>query len=514
MRILKHTFTALLGVSILASFPLQASSQSQTSAFGDVPAEHWAAMAVRDLVEKYGVMSGFPDQTFKGTRSISRYEAAAAFYKVMLQLSQVEDLTRRIGNVTLEDLKTMKALTEEFQQEIETFKKQQGENTEKIQELEKSLKKLKEDLGSVRFGGRLALAIEDNFQDNFRPGYYTNYNLSMRIAAAENTTIRSTLTGSFSSIQETNDKDEIKENKSVDVGFAQAWFDHQVQNTFLNPRVKFGYMGSNNLITPYMGIPHQFDSSIIFRLDADAVSNASPNLLSGTHGIRFSRSFIAGSAFNEGFFNGAIAASPDIFYAQVGMNFFNDLFKVKLISEADQAMFFGDAVLDTLNNHTAMLELGTPDIGLGMQATFRGLANELNFRGASANTNFRLGGFNLGGSGKFVSEKTYEQIYAGIYVSSPGNLKEINPEWSDVSIPSFLFAIQSPFTVQNGQIFEGSSDEVGDLAGFLVQMAYDNPIIPNLTLELGHRQKVFLNGVIGDEKFDKTTIAISSEFYF
>ena len=63
MRILKHTFTALLSASLLASVAAQASAQSQTSAFGDVPAEHWAAMAVRELVDKYGVMSGFPEMS-------------------------------------------------------------------------------------------------------------------------------------------------------------------------------------------------------------------------------------------------------------------------------------------------------------------------------------------------------------------------------------------------------------------------------------------------------------------
>lgn len=76
-------------------------ARAQSARFTDLPAEHWAAKAVSELVEKYGVMAGFPDQSFQGTRNISRYEAAAAFYKVMLQLSQVEDLTRRIGTVAV-----------------------------------------------------------------------------------------------------------------------------------------------------------------------------------------------------------------------------------------------------------------------------------------------------------------------------------------------------------------------------------------------------------------------------
>lgn len=516
MQILKTTFAALISASLITALPTPVSAQMQAN-FSDMPAEHWAAKAVTELVEKYGVMAGFPDQTFKGTRTISRYEAAAAFYKVMLQLSQVEDLTRRIGNVALEDLKTMKTLHEEFKQELENIKKQQSEQAEKIEQLEKSLAKLKEDLGSVRFGGWIQVGAEDNFEDNFRPGYSADYQLSMRIAAAENTTIRSALSGSFSSIQEDNDKGEkdkksqFTENKDISVGFGEAWFDHNVGG-FLSPRVKFGFMGVTRLVTPFTSIPHPFSNSIIGLLDSSAVGRAAPNLFGSGRGIRLPRSFIAGSEFREGFFSAAIAASPDVFFGQVKLDF--GLLQLKLVSEGDQSLFIGTPVLDTLHNHTAILDIGNDTFGVGLQATFRGLADEFDFRGASANTNWSFNGFSIGGSGKYESEKTYEQVIAGMYFSTPSNLKQMNEEWADVNIPSFLFAIQSPFTLQQGTLFEGSPDEVGDLAGFMVQMSYDNPVIPNLTLELGRRQKVFGARLPQDSKFDKTTVAISSSFVF
>ena len=517
MRIFKTTLAALMSTSLLmAVLPLDAQAQQQAN-FSDMPAEHWAAKAVRDLVEKYGVMAGFPDKTFRGTRTITRYEAAAAFYQVMVQLSQVEDLTRRIGNVALEDLKTMKTLSEEFQVEIETLKKQQGEQTEKIKQLEESLAKLKEDLGSVRFGGLINVGAEDNFEDNFRPGYSAYYSLNMRIAASDRTTIRSALSGSFSSVQEekkdgnSGTKDQFSENKDIDVGFGEAWFDHRV-DAFLNPRVKFGYMGVTRLITPFSSVSNQFGSSIIGILDSSAVGRASPNLFGSGRGIRLTRSFIAGSEFSEGFFSAAVAASPDVFYGQVKLDF--GWARLKLVSEADQSLFIGTPVLDTLHNHTALLDLGNDDFGVGMQATFRGLAEDFDFRGASGNVNWNFGGFSLGGAGKFESEKTYEQLIAGVYFSTPSNLKQINSEWADVDIPTLLFAMQSPFTLQNGTLFEGSPDEVGDLAGFMIQATYDNPVIPNLTLELGRRQKVFGARLPQDSKFDKTTIAISSSFVF
>ena len=514
MRKLKTTLAALMSASLLTLVSQPA--LAQVAGFSDLSSEHWAATAVRDLVEKYGVMSGFPDKTFRGGRQITRYEAAAAFYKVMLQLSQVEDLTRRIGNVALEDLKTMKALHEEFQQELETLKKQ-GMSSEKIQQLEESMAKLKEDMGSVRFGGFISVGAEDVFEDNFRPGYSAYYSLNMRIAATDKTTIRSALSGDFSSTQADNDdgeqgkKSQFSEDKSISVGFGEAWFDHRVGG-FLNPRVKFGFMGVTRLITPFTSVSNNFGSSIVGILDSSGVGRASPNLFGSSRGIRLTRSFVAGSSFSEGAFSGAIAASPDVFYGQVGLDL--GLVQIKLISEGDQSIFIGEPVLDTLHNHTAIIDIGNDTFGLGMQATFRGLANDFDFRGAAANTNWNFNGFSLGGSAKFESEKTYEQMIAGLYFQTPSNIKQFNPEWADVNIPSLLFAIQSPFTYLNGDFFEGSSDEVGDLAGFMIQVAYDNPIIPNLTVELGRRQKVFTNRLPQDSTFDKTTIAVSSSFVF
>jgi len=49
--------------------------------FKDVPADHWAAQAVYDLV-KQGVTSGYPDGTFRGDQKLSRYETAALLSKL------------------------------------------------------------------------------------------------------------------------------------------------------------------------------------------------------------------------------------------------------------------------------------------------------------------------------------------------------------------------------------------------------------------------------------------------
>lgn len=43
----------------------------------DLPADHWATKAVTEIVDKYQIMDGYPDKTFRGGRRLTRYETAA-----------------------------------------------------------------------------------------------------------------------------------------------------------------------------------------------------------------------------------------------------------------------------------------------------------------------------------------------------------------------------------------------------------------------------------------------------
>lgn len=54
----------------------------------DVSPTDWAYQAVKALVEKYGVISGYADGTFRGDRPLTRYEFAAAVRQVISQVEQ------------------------------------------------------------------------------------------------------------------------------------------------------------------------------------------------------------------------------------------------------------------------------------------------------------------------------------------------------------------------------------------------------------------------------------------
>lgn len=83
----------------------------------DVDSSHWAYQALADLVEKYDVIEGYPDYTFKGNRSATRYEMAAALNALIKAVGR--DLAR-LGaeKANKSDLATLARLQEEFRNEL------------------------------------------------------------------------------------------------------------------------------------------------------------------------------------------------------------------------------------------------------------------------------------------------------------------------------------------------------------------------------------------------------------
>lgn len=74
---------------------------AQTTEFKDVPPDHWAAPAVKEVVAK-GIMKGFPDGTFRGDQPVSRYELAVTLARFMRQVEEsIKDLKARTPKVSI-----------------------------------------------------------------------------------------------------------------------------------------------------------------------------------------------------------------------------------------------------------------------------------------------------------------------------------------------------------------------------------------------------------------------------
>ncbi|MEH2283876.1 MAG: iron uptake porin [Nostoc sp.] len=92
----------------------QVNSVSQLS---DIKPSDWAFQALQSLVERYGVIAGYPNQTFQGNRAMTRYEFAAGLNAALARINELvsagtSDLLKK------EDLERLQKLQNQFAPEL------------------------------------------------------------------------------------------------------------------------------------------------------------------------------------------------------------------------------------------------------------------------------------------------------------------------------------------------------------------------------------------------------------
>ncbi|KAF3889895.1 MULTISPECIES: iron uptake porin [Nostocales] len=92
----------------------QTTSVSQLS---DVQPTDWAFVALQSLVERYGCIVGYPDNTYRGNRALSRYEFAAGLNSCLDQINRLI-ASSTADLLTKEELAALERLTKEFGPEI------------------------------------------------------------------------------------------------------------------------------------------------------------------------------------------------------------------------------------------------------------------------------------------------------------------------------------------------------------------------------------------------------------
>ncbi|MBV5260911.1 S-layer protein [Synechococcus moorigangaii CMS01] len=144
----------------------------------DVSPSDWAFDALRNLVENYNCIVGYPDGTFRGNRPLSRYEFAAGLNAC---LQQIERMIGEGGGVTQEDLAALRRLVNEFEAELATLGARVDDLDGRVEFLEdnqfSTTTKLR---GEVIFnaGGAFGDSVRDNevtFSDRVRLNLDTSF---------------------------------------------------------------------------------------------------------------------------------------------------------------------------------------------------------------------------------------------------------------------------------------------------------------------------------------------------
>ncbi|GHV54340.1 S-layer protein [Synergistales bacterium] len=133
-----------------------------TNPFMDVPANHWAYDAVSQLASR-GVISGYPDGSYKGAQPATRYEMASVVARALAKID--------IEKANKADVETLKKLIVEFKDELDAL-------GVKLDKLDARVAVIEKDLGGWSLAGELrfdARSTSGNYLDQAAP-YNARYN--------------------------------------------------------------------------------------------------------------------------------------------------------------------------------------------------------------------------------------------------------------------------------------------------------------------------------------------------
>lgn len=129
---------------------------SSISQFRDVSPNVWAFEALRNLVDEYGCIEGYPDSTYRGDRALTRYEFAAGMNACL------EALERRLleGKTTATQQTSPATVSSSRESLAETFERAFFDNMDSFYESTDPLDQLNTQLGIIPF--KIPAAFPEN----------------------------------------------------------------------------------------------------------------------------------------------------------------------------------------------------------------------------------------------------------------------------------------------------------------------------------------------------------------
>jgi hypothetical protein len=135
--------------------------------FSDVPTDHWAYDAI-DMLQSEGIVEGYPDGTFKGNRSFTRYEMAMVVARLYTRL-KTEPAAPGVSQEQFDEYKRLiDALMDEFRSELDEMQDQIDGLDSRVDGLEDRVSALEKMEDSIEWSGMLRMRVEDVItgQDN------------------------------------------------------------------------------------------------------------------------------------------------------------------------------------------------------------------------------------------------------------------------------------------------------------------------------------------------------------
>ena len=202
--------------------------------FSDVPFSHWAYDAVNKLAAK-GILQGYPDGTYKGKQTVTRYALAMVTAKMIANVEQMLESGIGTNLVTKSDLQTLEKLTVEFADELALL-------GVKVTALEDDMQVVKEDVSMLK-------RDVDGIKDYMAKGGMEKVKLSGDMLVRHSNLIHSNdgrvMGNNDNARTESQIRFKFKANIDENIHAVARWYVFQKNmdgNTFANPG--FGNQGS------------------------------------------------------------------------------------------------------------------------------------------------------------------------------------------------------------------------------------------------------------------------------
>jgi len=137
-------FQAIVAASVLAPlatfasepeinrYALGSDQVTSISQFSDVRPTDWAYQALNNLVERYGCVAGYPNGTYKGGQSMTRFEAAALLNSCLDRVTEVTDELQRLLNEFKAELVVLTARVDGLDAKVGQLEATQFSTTTKL----------------------------------------------------------------------------------------------------------------------------------------------------------------------------------------------------------------------------------------------------------------------------------------------------------------------------------------------------------------------------------------------
>ncbi|HOP73483.1 MAG TPA: S-layer homology domain-containing protein [Bacillota bacterium] len=134
----------VLGVTVLLLISIMTCALAAANPV-DVPPNHWAYQAVKQLVDK-GYLALYQDQTFRGDQPVDRYTLATVVAKILKEGAAGSTAASR------EDVKLLRSLTNEFREELVKVLTENSSLSKQLDELTRQDQIFKEDITKLNAG--------------------------------------------------------------------------------------------------------------------------------------------------------------------------------------------------------------------------------------------------------------------------------------------------------------------------------------------------------------------------